>query len=93
MTPSISRDSSGEIPKTANDADDTARNAADRLAIALEEAGFDVGRDFMGLTHCVDASGTPWVGLGPVTPDVSTRLTELLLRPEGSRCSDGEHWT
>jgi hypothetical protein len=75
------------------DAETTARIAADRLAIALEEAGFDVGREFAGLGHRVDASGTPSVNLGHVAASVAARLAELLLRPEGSRCSGGEHWT
>jgi hypothetical protein len=35
----------------------TGRRSADRLAVALEEVGFDVGREFPMLTGCVDRHG------------------------------------
>jgi hypothetical protein len=93
VTSSIPRDPSGESLPTSADAEATARIAADRLAIALEEVGFDVGRDFADLGHRVDAGGAPVVNLGHVAASVATRLTGLLLRSEGSRCFGGEQWT
>lgn len=93
MTPSNSRGPSDNQEPPAATADSIARIAADRLAIALEEVGFDVGRDFTGLGHRVDTGGAPVVNIGPVAATVAARLTELLLRPEGSQCFGGEHWT
>jgi hypothetical protein len=75
------------------DADIAARITTDRLAIALEEVGFDVGREFPALAHEVSHEGAPIVNLGRVTAPVADRLRRLLLRPEGSRCFGGEHWT
>ncbi|GID61988.1 hypothetical protein Aco03nite_103920 [Actinoplanes couchii] len=57
---------------------ETARQATDRLALALEDAGFDVGADFPGLHDVVDQAGTVVVRLGDVMPSVADRLTELL---------------
>lgn len=93
VTSPIPREPSGGAPQTSAEAETTARVAADRLAIALEEVGFDVGRDFTGLGHRLDAKGAPVVSLGPIAATVAARLTNALLRPEGSRCFDGEHWT
>jgi hypothetical protein len=59
--------------------DDSAQDAADLLAIALEEAGFDVGVDFPGLRSGWDESGAHGVRLGTVTCAVAAELTTLLV--------------
>ena len=61
----------------------TAQRAADALALALEEAGFDVGRTFPSLLGVVALNGTPMVELGGITAAVATRLAEVLThRPD-----------
>jgi hypothetical protein len=57
-----------------------ARRAADRLAVALEEVGFDVGRAFPALTSRLDRDGTPVVDLGTVTDGVAAQLADVLAR-------------
>ncbi|GLY07637.1 hypothetical protein [Actinoplanes sp. NBRC 101535] len=57
---------------------ETAREATDRLALVLEDAGFDVGQDFPGLHDAIDRRGTVVVRLGDVTPSVADQLAELL---------------
>jgi hypothetical protein len=52
--------------------------AADRLAVALEEVGFDVGREFPMLTGCVDRHGEPAVELGRVSASVADGLSAVL---------------
>lgn len=65
-----------------------ARIAADRLAIAQEEVGFDVGRDFATLAHRVDPSGTPVVNLGHVAASVR-RACRCPARPRANRARRG----
>lgn len=60
------------------DAEALAHSAADRLALTLEEVGFDVGMTFPGLHGTSDRSGTPTVHLGSVTPAVAMDLAEFL---------------
>jgi hypothetical protein len=60
------------------DAYPLAQQAADRLALALEEVGFDVGVAFPGLRGLLDVSGTPAVYLGSVTSAVSSDLSSFL---------------
>ncbi len=55
-----------------------ARSAADRLALALEEAGFDVGQEFPGLCDRIGLQGVPVVWLGDVLPSVADRLTAVV---------------
>ena len=55
-----------------------AQQAADRLALALEEVGFDVGVAFPGLRGLLDVSGTPAVYLGSVASAVSSALSAFL---------------
>jgi hypothetical protein len=59
---------------------EAARQATDRLALVLEDAGFDVGQEFPGLHDAVDRTGSVVVRLGDVTAAVADRLTELLSR-------------
>jgi hypothetical protein len=56
----------------------TARRSADRLAVALEEVGFDVGREFPMLTGCADRHGEPAVALGRVSASVADGLSAVL---------------
>jgi hypothetical protein len=55
-----------------------AQRSADRLALALEEIGFDVGRAFPMLSSGRDRHGTPNVELGRVTTTVADRLSAVL---------------
>ena len=59
-------------------ADEVAQRCADRLAVALEEVGFDVGRAFPMLGGGVDRFGDPVVELGRVTEPVASRLCVAL---------------
>lgn len=56
----------------------SAQHAADRLALALEEIGFDVGRTFPALSSRIDAAGVPVVELGRVTVPVAESLAVVL---------------
>jgi len=58
--------------------DESGQRAADRLALALEEAGFDVGEAFPGLQSGWNESGAPGVRLGAVTCAVASDLATLL---------------
>ena len=57
-----------------------ARGAADRLALALEDAGFDVGHDFPGLHDTIGRAGVAVVSVGDVRPEVASRLADLVIR-------------
>lgn len=56
-----------------------AQQAADQLALALEDVGFDVGRMFPMLRG-VNWGGIPAVDLGRVTDTVAVSLADLLSR-------------
>ena len=64
--------------------DEGARRAADALALALEEAGFDVGRAFPLLHAVVGREGLPVVEVGQVSPAVAAQLADLVVRAAGS---------
>lgn len=55
-----------------------AHRMADRLALALEAAGFDVGREFPMLSGTLDSQGTPIVGVGEVGETTANRLSAVL---------------
>jgi hypothetical protein len=55
-----------------------AQRAADRLALALEEVGFDVGVAFPELHGLLDESGAPTVHLGGITSAVASDLSGFL---------------
>jgi hypothetical protein len=57
---------------------EAAQDATDRLALALEEAGFDVGRAFPGLQVGWDEAGVPGVRLGTVNAFVASDLAAFL---------------
>lgn len=56
----------------------TARRSADRLALALEDVGFDVGRAFPMLRSRLDRDGAPVVELGHVSGTVASHLSTVL---------------
>jgi hypothetical protein len=53
---------------------------ADRLALAFEDAGFNVGTAFPELRQGWDVSGAPGVRIGSVTSEVAADLAALLFR-------------
>ena len=57
-----------------------AQQSADRLALALEDVGFDVGQDFPSLHDGTGRLGSPVVRLGDVRPSTADRLACLLSR-------------
>lgn len=63
-----------------SEAETQARQAADRLALALENVGFDVGRAFPLLIGAVDRGGAAVVDVGRVTARVATELAAVLSR-------------
>jgi hypothetical protein len=54
------------------------QRAADRLAVALEELGFDVGVAFPWLRSGTDEFGAPTVDLGSMSPTVASELAVVL---------------
>jgi hypothetical protein len=57
-----------------------ARRSADRLALALEEVGFDVGQEFPVLHDAMGRRGSAVVRIGDVQPAVADRLASALTR-------------
>ena len=57
-----------------------AQRSADRLALALEDAGFDVGQDFPALHDAIGRQGSPVVRLGDVRPTTADQLADVLSR-------------
>lgn len=57
-----------------------AQQSADRLALALEEVGFDVGMEFPMLCGTQDSHGAPVVALGRVAEKTAFRLSTALYR-------------
>lgn len=55
-----------------------AKRSADRLALALEDVGFDVGRAFPTLRTGQDRTGAPVVELGRVSVAVASQLSTVL---------------
>jgi hypothetical protein len=58
---------------------EAARRSADRLALALEEAGFDVGQDFPALHDAIGRGGKAVVRIGDVSPSIASRLAVALV--------------
>ncbi|WP_432831436.1 hypothetical protein [Dactylosporangium sp. CA-092794] len=57
-----------------------AQQAADALALALEEAGLDVGRAFPLLHAAIGRDGAPAVEIGHLAPAVAGQLADLIAR-------------
>jgi hypothetical protein len=58
---------------------ESARRSADRLALALEDAGFDVGQEFPALHDAIGRQGAAVVRIGDVWPTVADRLAAALM--------------
>ncbi|BCJ50427.1 hypothetical protein Asp14428_19020 [Actinoplanes sp. NBRC 14428] len=58
--------------------EEAARRSADRLALALEDAGFDVGQEFPALHDAIGKQGAAVVRVGDVSPPVADRLAAVL---------------
>jgi hypothetical protein len=65
-------------PSQDADPEAQAQRAADRLALALEDVGYDVGRAFPSLRGGVDRLGAPIVELGQVAEEVASGLSAVL---------------
>lgn len=65
---------------SASDSEARAHLSADQLALALEEVGFDVGRDFPMLGSGLNRDGSPYVELGRVAESVASGLSTILIR-------------
>ncbi|PRY30895.1 hypothetical protein [Pseudosporangium ferrugineum] len=59
--------------------EELARTSAERLALALEDAGFDVGQEFPALYDAIGRQGTAVVRVGDISPPVADRLAVVLL--------------
>jgi hypothetical protein len=59
--------------------EDAARRSADRLALALEDAGFDVGQDFPALHDAIGRQGDAVVRMGDVLPPIADQLAAVLM--------------
>jgi Ni,Fe-hydrogenase III small subunit len=68
------------VVSVQSDPEPWAQRTADILALALEDAGFDVGRHFPLLTGALNRDGEAVVILGPVTPAVAEQLARILNR-------------
>ncbi|GIH08087.1 hypothetical protein Rhe02_61540 [Rhizocola hellebori] len=60
-----------------------AQDAADLLALALEDVGFDVGRDFPSLSSGAGPGGVGFVELGRVSGGVAFDLAIVLTAAKG----------
>ena len=56
-----------------------AQRATDRLALALEDAGFDVGQEFPALHDAIGRQGIAVVRIGDVHPAIADRLTAVVM--------------
>jgi len=57
-----------------------AQRSADRLALAFEDVGFDVGQEFPALHDAIGRQGFAVVRLGDVLPLTADRLATVLSR-------------
>jgi hypothetical protein len=64
--------------------DEDAQRAADALALAFEEAGFDVGRAFPLLQATIGRDGMSAVEVGLLSPSVARQLASLVGRAAGN---------
>ncbi|OJF10737.1 hypothetical protein [Couchioplanes caeruleus] len=67
----------------AKEEDEAARRSAERLALALEDAGFDVGQEFPALHDAVGRQGRAVVRIGDVLPPIADRLASALMAGSG----------
>jgi hypothetical protein len=57
-----------------------AQRSTDRLALALEDVGFDVGREFAALHDALGRQGLAVVRLGDIRPATADSLALVLSR-------------
>jgi hypothetical protein len=67
-----------------------AQRSADRLALALEDVGFDVGQEFPALHDAIGRQGAAVVRLGDVSPASADRLADVLSRAASRGISAAE---
>jgi hypothetical protein len=75
------------MPSTAEPSDhekilSAANERCDAVATALEDVGFDVGREFPLLHGVVDPDLEPAIDLGRIKPEVAVRLIVVLTLAE-----------
>ena len=68
---------STEKPPSETESTRVALAATDGLAAALEEVGFDVGREFPLLIGHLNSRGEPVVNVGRCAASVADRLTRV----------------
>ncbi|MET8151803.1 hypothetical protein ACIBSW_16735 [Actinoplanes sp. NPDC049668] len=71
-------------------AETEAQRSADRLALALEDAGFDVGQEFPALHDAIGRQGFAVVRIGDVQPAVAYRLAAALTRGAAQQTDQAE---
>ena len=67
-----------------------ARRSADRLALALEEAGFDVGQEFPLLSDAIGRQGAAVVRIGDVRTAIADRLAAALMSGAARQANQAE---
>ncbi|HZO64322.1 MAG TPA: hypothetical protein VFB74_04915 [Kribbellaceae bacterium] len=67
-----------------------AQRSADRLALALEDVGFDVGQEFPALHDAIGRQGFAVVRLGDIRPATADRLVTLLARAAAQGITSAE---
>ncbi|GID32915.1 hypothetical protein [Paractinoplanes brasiliensis] len=70
---------------------ESAQRSADRLAIALEDAGFDVGQEFPALHDAIGRQGAAVVRIGDVRPAVADRLATALVSGATRQTEEGDN--
>lgn len=73
----------GQGSRSGADDELSAQQAADLLAIALEDVGFDVGRAFPMMTSGTGLDGVGFVELGRVTAGIASGLASVLSEAAG----------
>ncbi|HZM76723.1 MAG TPA: hypothetical protein VFC19_13405 [Candidatus Limnocylindrales bacterium] len=74
---------SGQESRVGAENQPDVQQAADLLAVALEDVGFDVGRAFPMLTSGTGSAGVGFVELGRVTSGVASGLAWVLSEAAG----------
>ncbi|MEV4343548.1 hypothetical protein AB0J83_03580 [Actinoplanes sp. NPDC049596] len=69
---------------------ESAQRSADRLALALEDVGFDVGQEFSALHDAIDRQGAAVVRIGDVLPIVADRLAAVLMSGAARQTNQAE---
>ena len=67
-----------------------AQRSADRLALALEDVGIDVGQEFPALHDAIGRQGFAVVRLGDIRPATADRLATVLARAAAQGITSAE---